>query len=151
MTVYYPDRIKTFSIKADYTTTILAEHVNSLQDEVNALEFYLGTYITVSSGWSGSFDRVTTNWNTVKDRLANIEYGLNTTYNAKVPTGGSAGQVLVKNSSDDYDMSWSTSNSLPSQSGNNGKYLTTNGSSASWATVSGTAGETISSLLLIGA
>lgn len=151
MTVYYPDRIKTFSTKTDYTTTILAEHVNSLQDEVNALEFYLGTYITVSSGWSGSFDRVTTNWNTVKDRLANIEYGLNTTYNAKVPTGGSAGQVLVKSSNADYDMSWSTSSILPSQSGNNGKYLTTNGSSASWATVSGTAGETISSLLLIGA
>jgi hypothetical protein len=151
MTAYYPTSIKTFTVKADYTTTVLAEHVNSLQDEVNAIEVVLGTYLTTSSGWTGSFDQSTTTWNTLKDRISNIEYGLNLAYNRTVPAGGTTGQVLVKNSGTDYDASWVTSSFLPSQSGNSGKYLTTNGSSASWATISTTSGETISSLLLIGA
>lgn len=151
MTAYYPTAIKTFTVKADYTTTILAEHVNSLQEEVNSLEFYLGTYITTSSGWAGTFDTTTTTWNTLKDRIANIEYGITQAIAGSVPTGGTTGQVLVKNSGTNYDVSWTTSSFLPSQSGNNGKFLTTNGSSASWATVAATAGETISSLLLMGA
>ncbi len=54
-----------------------------------------------------------------------------------VPTGGTTGQVLQKNSSTNYDTSWITFSSLPSQTGNNGKYLTTDGSTASWATVAG--------------
>ena len=48
----------------------------------------------------------------------------------------SSGQVLVKNSSTDYDFSWTTFTGLPSQSSNNGKFLTTDGSSASWAAIS---------------
>jgi len=34
------------------------------------------------------------------------------------------------------DNTWATVDALPSQSGHNGKYLTTNGSSASWNTIS---------------
>ena len=49
---------------------------------------------------------------------------------------GTSGQVLQKNSSSDYDFSWVTFSGLPSQTGNNGKYLTTDGTTASWATVS---------------
>jgi hypothetical protein len=122
MTALYPSSVKSFTTKVDFTDTVLAEHVNSLQDEVKSLEATLGTYISVGSGWVGSFDQVTTNWNTLKDRLANIEYGLNSIY---------------------------TSGTLPSQSGQAGKYLTTDGSNASWATVA-QGGETISSFLLAG-
>lgn len=54
-----------------------------------------------------------------------------------VPPGGAAGYALVKNSTDDYDTIWSSvAGGLPDQSGNNGKYLKTNGSAASWETVS---------------
>ena len=149
MTALYPSAVKTFTNRVDFTDTILAAHVNDLQNEVNALEANLGTYVKTGSGWVGSFDQLTTNWNTLKDRLANIEYGLNTAYASKVPTGGTTGQILQKNSGTDYDFSWTTFTGLPSQSGNNGKYLTTDGSTASWATVA-QSGETISSFLLCG-
>ena len=149
MTAVYPASVKSFTTKVDFVDTVLAEHVNSLQDEVNSLEVNLGTNIKTGSGWVGSFDQITTNWNTLKDRLANIEYGLNIAYSGRMPVGGSSGQVLVKNSSSDYDASWTSFTGLPSQSGNSGKYLTTNGSSASWATVA-QGGETISSFLLAG-
>ena len=171
----YPANVRSFgSDVVDFTTTIIAEHVNFLRAEVNSVETVIGNLPLTSSGWVGAFDRSTTTWNTIRDRIANIEYGLNTAYGAKTPTGGTSGQVLVKNSSSDYDFSWTTFtglpsqsthsgqflttngstaswatvDALPSQSGNNGKYLTTNGSTASWAT---STGETFNPLLLIGA
>lgn len=60
-------------------------------------------------------------------------------YNGKdgegVPTGGNTGQVLVKASGTDYDTQWGTLDALPTQEGNAGKYLTTDGENASWADV----------------
>ena len=50
-----------------------------------------------------------------------------------LPTqSGNSGKFLTTNGT---DVSWSTVDSLPSQSGNSGKFLTTNGTAASWATV----------------
>jgi hypothetical protein len=142
--------VKSFVTKVDFADTILAEHVNSLQDEVNSLQANLGTFIKTGSGWVGEFDQITTVWDSLKDRLANIEYGLNDVWNA-VPVGGSTGQVLRKTSSSDYATEWAEPvTGLPSQSGNDGKYLTTDGSTASWATVAQGSGETISSFLLAG-
>ena len=108
MTASYPTSVKTFTTKVDFTDTVLAEHVNSLQEEVRSVQLNLGTSVTTGSGWIGSFDQITTSWNTLKDRIANIEYGVNDAYVAKLPTGGSLGQVLVKNSSTAYDASWAT-------------------------------------------
>jgi hypothetical protein len=148
VTAQYPSAVKSFTTKVDFTDTVLAEHVNTLQEEVRALQVTLGTSINVGSGWVGSFDKITTNWNTLKDRLANIEYGLDDVKTA-IPSGGSTGQVLRKTSGTNYATEWATFDGLPSQSGNNAKYLTTNGSTASWATVT-QGGETISSFLLAG-
>jgi hypothetical protein len=47
---------------------------------------------------------------------------------------GAAGKVPIGNSSGKLDASW-VSVSLPDQTGNSGKFLTTNGSTTSWATV----------------
>jgi hypothetical protein len=149
VTASYPATVKSFTTKVDFTDSVLAEHVNSLQDEVNSLQLNLGTFIRTSSGWVGSFDQVTTTWDTLKDRLANIEYGLNDAYGAMIPSGGTTGQVLVKSSNSSYATEWATFDGLPSQSSNSGKYLTTDGSTASWATVA-QGGETISSFLLAG-
>lgn len=149
MAASYPASVKTFTTKVDFTDIVLAEHVNSLQDEVNALEATLGTAIKTGSGWVGEFDQVTTSWNTLKDRIANIEYGLGDAYGRVLPSGGTEGQVLVKASGSNYDVEWSTFDGLPSQTGNDGKFLTTDGSTASWATVA-QGGETISSFLLAG-
>lgn len=134
----YPGAVRNFGADViNFTDTILAEHVNYLRAEVNSIETVLGTYLTLSSGFVGSYTEpvISYTWNSLKDRLANIEYGLHTAYAAKPPTGGSSGQALVKNSSSDYDFSWSTVSGLPPQSTHNGQFLTTNGTSASWATV----------------
>jgi len=150
----YPGAVRNFgSDVVNFTDTILAEHVNYLRVEVNSIETVLGTYLTLSSGWSGSFTRpnISYTWDSLKDRLANIEYGLNTAYSARTPIGGSTGQVLVKSSSTDYDFAWTTFTGLPSQSGNSGKYLTTNGTNASWATVEASGGANEFVLMMMGA
>lgn len=68
--------------------TVFAEHVNSLQDEVSALETTVGTSVKTSSGWIGSFDQVTSTWSSLKDRINNIEYGLYVAYNTNTSTNG---------------------------------------------------------------
>lgn len=148
MTAAYPAAVKSFTTKVDFSDTILAEHVNSLQAEVNSIQANLGTLIRTGSGWVGEFDQVTSNWNTLKDRLANIEYGLADVWNA-IPVGGSTGQILTKTSNSDYATQWSTFDALPSQSGNTGRYLTTDGSTASWQVVA-TGADAFSQFLLAG-
>lgn len=54
-----------------------------------------------------------------------------TTYVVPSQTGNS-GKYLT---TDGTTSSWGTVNALPSQTGNSGKYLTTNGSTASWAAI----------------
>lgn len=49
---------------------------------------------------------------------------------------GTDGQVLTADSAQAKGIKWSTIDALPSQTGNSGKYLTTNGTSSSWAVVS---------------
>lgn len=150
----YPGQVINYGADViNFTTTVLAEHVNYLRAEVTAVENTLGTYVTTSSGWTGSFSRpsISTTWNTLKDRINNIEYGLNTVYNAKVPTGGSSGQILQKSSSTDYDFTWVTFTGLPSQTGNSGKYLKTDGSTASWETVTSSGGANEFVLMMMGA
>jgi hypothetical protein len=48
---------------------------------------------------------------------------------------GSNGQYLQANSGTSTGLQWATVDALPSQTSNAGKYLTTDGTSASWATV----------------
>ena len=69
MTASYPTTVKSFTTKVDFTDTVLAAHVNSLQEEVVAVQTELGTDVAVGSGWVGVFDQVTTNWSTLKDRI----------------------------------------------------------------------------------
>lgn len=57
-----------------------------------------------------------------------------TDYQAPLPSqSDNNGKYLTTNGS---SLSWASVDALPSQSGNSGKYLTTNGTSASWTTVS---------------
>jgi hypothetical protein len=52
-----------------------------------------------------------------------------------VQTVGTNGQYLQADSTQADGVKWATVDALPSQTGNSGKYLTTNGSTASWATI----------------
>jgi len=63
-------------------------------------------------------------------------------------TVGSNGTVLVADSSTATGLKWSAYDPLPSQTGNTGKVLTTDGSTTSWVA---TSGETFNPLLLMGA
>lgn len=56
-------------------------------------------------------------------------------------TNGTTGQVLTANTSG--APTWSTINALPSQTGNAGKYLYTDGSTASWENTGASAGGVI--------
>lgn len=67
---------------------------------------------------------------------------------AGVAIGGLTGEVLKKKSDDDYDTEWGTVDGLPSQEGNAGKFLTTDGTDPSWVTVE--VDQTIAKLLLMG-
>lgn len=149
MTASYPTTVKSFTTKVDFTDTVLAAHVNSLQEEVVALQTEVGTDVAVGSGWIGVFDSITTNWSTLKDRLANMEYGIQDALDASIPTGGSTGQVLTKTSSSNYAVAWQTIDALPSQTSNGGKYLTTDGSTATWANIA-TNADDFSQFLLAG-
>lgn len=62
-----------------------------------------------------------------------VTVSLDTTSVYVIPSQTSnSGKYLTTNGS---AASWATVNALPSQTGNSGKYLTTDGSSASWATI----------------
>ena len=62
-----------------------------------------------------------------------VTVSLDTTSAYVIPSQSSnSGKYLTTNGS---AASWATVNALPSQTGNSGKYLTTDGSSASWATI----------------
>lgn len=62
-----------------------------------------------------------------------VTVSLDTTSVYVIPSQTSnSGKYLTTNGS---AASWATVDALPSQTGNSGKYLTTNGTSASWATI----------------
>ena len=190
MTASFPGSVRPFSSRVDLRDTVLANDVNSLQEEVNAIETAIGTAANtnkpLASTYTGSF-ALTTTWTTLSDRLANIEAGLvngvgsSSIYATKasptftgtvtipsliltnaltVPYGGTGlnaiatGDLLYGSATNTLSRlsagtngylltlvsgvpAWAAAPiSLPSQTGNNGKWLTTDGSTASWATIS---------------
>mgnify|MGYP006276041483 CR=1 FL=1 len=74
MAADFPVKVKTFTSKVDLVDTVLADHVNSLQDETRAIEAALGNTL-LSSSYTGLFAQ-TASWSNLSLRLANIEAGL---------------------------------------------------------------------------
>ena len=74
MTATFPSSVRQFTAKVDIQDTILADHVNSLQDEVRAVETTIGTG-ALTSVYTGTFSQSST-WSSLAARLQNIEYGL---------------------------------------------------------------------------
>ena len=79
MTAVYPNSVRNYTAQQDLVNTVIADNVNSLQEEVKQIETVLGSAASsqnpLVSTWSGSFSQGTL-WGTVYDRLANIESGL---------------------------------------------------------------------------
>ncbi len=80
----YPNNVASFSTKVDNQDAILASHPNLIQEEVVAIEQTIGTSRTISVlsnskiAGSSSYVAAPTNnqFNTVKDRVSNVERGL---------------------------------------------------------------------------
>ena len=66
--------------------------------------------------------------------------------NLKVSNSPTNGYFLSAQSGNTGGMTWAEVDALPSQSGNSGKYLTTNGSAASWAVLDTDANTTTKGL-----
>lgn len=92
---------------------------------INAMKVYNGTsWITISVNFAIDY----TTFNTKGDLLVATANDVYT----NLPVG-SNGLVLTANSATATGLQWSQG--LPTQTGNNTKFLTTDGTSASWATV----------------
>lgn len=80
MAAQFPNSIRQFTPKVDLQDTILADHINALQDEVRAIELALNGTTDANNGlltssYTGSFAQ-TASWSSVDDRISNVERGL---------------------------------------------------------------------------
>lgn len=79
MVASYPSSVRTFTNKVDLVDTVLADHINALQDEVRALEILLGATALgtnpLTSNYAGTFSTTAT-WTSLDERINNIEAGL---------------------------------------------------------------------------
>lgn len=73
MPALFPGSVRIFTPKVDLVDTVMASHVNLLQDEVTAIQTTLGTGL-LSSTWSGSYSNPSTHA-TLSARLENVEAG----------------------------------------------------------------------------
>lgn len=130
-------------------------------EEICYVTYNSGDIFTISRGEAGSSNVAHASGATVRHVLTSADLvffrdGV-TTANAAIPAStlttkgdllarttatlqrlpvGSNGQVLTADSTATVGVSWSTlTNEVPSQTGNGGKYLKTDGSAASWANV----------------
>lgn len=78
MAASFPSGVRPFESKVDFTQIIFAEHVNSVQEEIVAIESYIGVNPHVSGGYVGTFDPDTVTFSTLAARIANIEKGIKT-------------------------------------------------------------------------
>lgn len=88
MPAIFPGSIRVFTAKTDLVDTVMASHVNLLQDEVTAVQTTIGTGV-LSSSWSGTYSNPTTHAS-LSARLLNIEAGLRSATNVH----GLAGSVV---------------------------------------------------------
>jgi hypothetical protein len=80
MPAFFPNAVRPFVSKVDLQDTIVADHINALQDEVRAIELALnGTADAnnglLSSNYAGTFS-LTSTWDSLDQRINNIEGGL---------------------------------------------------------------------------
>lgn len=124
MAAKFPSELRTFTARTDLVDTVIADNVNSLYEEVRAIEQTLGYGLSspLTNGFSSGVTFTQTpsgDWSTLNDRLNNIEVGVK---NLTVVT--TQGDLVIGNSS-----------GAPSRLaiGANGTYLTSNGTTASWS------------------
>ena len=76
MTAVYPGAVRSFTTKVNNIDIIDASHPNVLQEEVVAIQNVLGINPQTSSGLTGIYVSVSTEFGSVSERLDNIEKGI---------------------------------------------------------------------------
>lgn len=76
MAAVYPGAVRSFTTKVNNIDIIDASHPNVLQEEVVAIQNVLGINPQTSSGLTGTYVSVSTEFGSVSDRLDNIEKGI---------------------------------------------------------------------------
>lgn len=111
MVASFPSSVRSFATKVDLQDTILADHINSLQEEVRAIQIALqGTDSNpngiLTSTYTGTFSS-TASWNNLDQRIQNIEAGL---------VNGLAVSPYVKKAGDNMTVSNATALTLKNSS-----------------------------------
>jgi len=135
MTAVYPNQIRNYVARTDLVDTVIADNVNSLQEEVKAIETVLGSAATTQnplvSTYGGTWTTATSTWNTVADRLANLEAGVLSRVSASAVTA--AGDLLIGSGVGTISRI---------ALGTNGQVLTSNGTTAVWSSLPGLVSQT---------
>lgn len=76
MAAVYPGAVRLFTTKVNNIDIIDAAHPNVIQEEVVAIQNVLGVNPQISSGLSGTYTSVSTEFGSVSERLDNIEKGI---------------------------------------------------------------------------
>jgi hypothetical protein len=125
MVAVFPNSVRQYTPQQDLVNTIIADNVNSLQEEVKKIEEVLGSAATsqnpLTSTWTGSFSQATT-WGTLYDRIANIESGLIAGVTGLLPN-------IVRG---DLVIGSGVSTIARLALGASGTVLTSNGTTATW-------------------
>lgn len=99
MPASYPASIKQFTRKRDLLDIVLAADINQVYDEVTSIEQKLGTFPGTNIGFDqGSYDQNTLVWSTLRERIQNIDYGLNEAFNNRVKSAGGSTITSLSNS-----------------------------------------------------
>lgn len=135
-TITLPNSSGTVALTSDITTAVnnLVDGAPLALDTLNELAAALNddaSYAsTITTALSGKVDK------SLFDAKGDIFVASADNTPAKLSVGTN-GYILTANSSATNGVEWAAAPiSLPSQTGNTGKYLTTDGSTASWATIS---------------
>lgn len=113
MAASYPSSVVAFSTKVNLVDTIVADHINRVQEEVVSVQNTLGTTL-LDSSYSGTFAQ-TASWANLGLRLRNIEAGLvngvagsiyarRDSGNAFTPPSGSVGIQITSASGNSSDL-----------------------------------------------
>lgn len=85
----YPTSVTSFARKVDLTSLVVANDVNSVYDEVEQTQYYLGVDPHKTATWSGTPDFTSPKiWTNLGARISNIEVGMWKAYNERVSTNG---------------------------------------------------------------
>lgn len=121
-----------------------AAEMTAFETDIDALEStralkagdtHTGTHtFSGTANFTGTATAPTLTYGTTGNRIATVDYVLAASFAASLPgQTGNSGKILT---TDGTNASWINAPSgLPAQATNSGKYLTTNGTSASWATI----------------